>query len=194
MSELSEEREEVTKIFIMDKHIKRKIKPGEETNLEEIAKTAGVTEYPNITIEVPDSDIEITAIKLKISSTDLLNKITRDFGAVCNDGRILITKNSYHLYPDDEIEKVLSEDQTDDRIWDHTLFQSPDFSIVLAGVMKDKLKGIPFGLLFFHSSGISHACNCYYSVDQKKMKVVEPQTDKVYDFSKETCCPILVLI
>lgn len=37
-SELPDERQETTPVFIMDKEIKRKIRKGEETNLEEIAK------------------------------------------------------------------------------------------------------------------------------------------------------------
>lgn len=37
MSELPEKRQKKTKVVIMDKHIKRKVKSGEELKLEEIA-------------------------------------------------------------------------------------------------------------------------------------------------------------
>ena len=195
MSELPPERQEITRVVIMDKHIRRKIRRGEELRLEEIAREEGVLEYPEVPVSVPEAAERMWGDKPTLSSTDLWKAISRDFGSPCSGGHVFVSKNSYFLYTDAEIEKVLSDDLTDLHMWINTYFHSPDFSLVLAGAMKDKLKGVPFGVLWVRlARGAYHACNCYYSFNQKKMKVVEPQTDAIYDFPKARWCPMLVLI
>ena len=79
-------------------------------------------------------------------------------------------------------------------MWINTYFDCDDFSQVIAGHMNDTLKGVPFGTLWFKGPGFYHAVNCYYSKNQKKMKVVEPQNDGIYDFNKAQWCPMLVVI
>jgi len=196
MSELPPERQEKTRILLMDKHIKRKIKPGEELKLEDIAREEGVSEHTKMSIGSPKFADRMFGDKPTLSSTTLKKAIINDFGSPCAGGRIFISKQFYFAYADVEIEKVISEDLTDLNMWVNTYFQSPDFSLVLAGVMKKKLKGVPFGILWvrYYERGSCHAINCYYSWSQKKMKVVEPQTDGIYDFNKEAYCPMLIIL
>ena len=100
----------------------------------------------------------------------------------------------YFLYPTAEIEKVLSEDLTDVQMWINTYFDCDDFAQCVAGAVNQQLKGIPFGTLWFKGPGIYHAVNCFYSKEEKIMKVVEPQTDHIYNFNKNKYCPMLVVI
>lgn len=117
-----------------------------------------------------------------------------DFGSVCKGGAVYLSDGFYFLYPDKDVIKVLGEDLTDLQMWINTYFDCDDFAQVVAGVVNQQLKGIPFGTLWFKGSGIYHAVNCYYSKDQRKMKVVEPQTDGIYNFDKSKYCPMLVVI
>lgn len=192
MSDLPEEKEERTKVIIMDKKMRRKIKSGEELKLAEIASDEGVLEYA----ETPESAPGGTAVISGPTMTgwELAKAIVRDFGQVCGGGAVFLSDGFYFLYPDAEISKVLSENLTDLQMWINTYFDCDDFSQVCAGVMNEQLKGVPFGVLWFKGAGIYHAVNCFYSMSQKKMKVVEPQTDGIYDFNKKKYCPMLVVI
>ncbi|UCG69028.1 MAG: hypothetical protein JSV09_14780 [Thermoplasmata archaeon] len=195
MSELPDKRQEKTRVIIMDKPINRKIKPGEELRLEEIAGEESISDFPEIPDRIPEADMRMMwGDKPRLSSNELWEAISRDFGTACSGGRVFVSKSSYFLYKDEEIKKVLSEDLTDLQMWINTYFHSPDFSLVLEGVMKDKLKGIPFGILWVKGPSFYHACNCFYSQNEKMMKVVEPQTDAIYDFNKASWCPMLVVI
>jgi len=189
MSELPDEREERTRVIIMDKKLKRKVRPGEEERLDEIAAKEGVSEYGE---DVPGGSTVISGPT--ISARELSAAITRDFGKCCKGGAIFMSDSYYFLYPDAEIEKVLSEDLTDLQMWINTYFDCDDFAQVVAGVVNQQLKGAPFGVLWFKCPNMYHAVNCFYSMNQRKMKVVEPQTDRIYDFDKRRCCPMLVVI
>ena len=129
-----------------------------------------------------------------ISGGDLSSAIIRDFGAFSTSGGVFISDGFYFLYPDTQVKKVLSEDLTDLQMWINTYFDCDDFAQVVSGLMNDKLKGVPFGVLWFRGPGFYHAVNCYYSRDQKKMKLVEPQNDAIYDFNKTNWVPVLAMI
>lgn len=195
MSELPAEKEEKTRVIVMDKKLRRKIRPGEEEKLEEIAREEGVEEVNLDLKEPPAAPAGSTTISgPTLSQSDLSAAIARDFGPVCSGGVVFLSDGFWFLYPDHEIEKVLSEDLTDLQMWISTYFDCDDFAQVVAGVVNQQLKGVPFGTLWFKGPYIYHAVNCFYSKNQKKMKVVEPQTDKIYDFNKDRFCPMLVVI
>jgi hypothetical protein len=189
MSDLPVGKEERTKIIVMDKKLIQKIGTGEEQKLAEIA-SKGVLEYT----EAP-TGIGQTVIKGEtLTISQLSTSIMRDFGAFCSGGAVFLSDGFYFLYTDAEIQKVLSEDLTDLNMWINTYFDCDDFAQVVAGVMNDKLKGVPFGVIWFKGPNFYHATNCYYSWNQKKMKIVEPQNDAIYNFNKADWCPMLVLI
>lgn len=190
MSELPDEREERTRVLVMDKKMKRKVRPGEEERLDEIAAEEGVSEYGE---DAPPGGSTVISGPT-ISARSVANAIVRDFGRFCRGGAIFMSDGYYFLYPDAEIKKVLSEDLTDLQMWISTYFDCDDFAQVLAGVVNQQLKGAPFGVLWFKCPGVYHAVNCFYSMNQRKMKVVEPQNDAIYDFNKRRCCPMLVVI
>ena len=195
MSELPEKKEEETRVIVMDKKLQRKITSGEEEKLDEIAKKEVVSEINLDLEEPPAAPAGSTTISgPTVSSKVLAEAIARDFGSVCSGGAIFLSDGFYFLYPDAEIRKVITEDLTDLQMWINTYFDCDDFAQVVAGVLNQQLKGVPFGTLWFKCPRIYHAVNCFYSSDQKKMKVVEPQTDAIYDFNKAKCCPMLVVI
>ena len=195
MSKLPAEKEIKTRVIVMDKKLRRKVRSGEEEKLEEIAREEGVEEINLDLKEPPAAPAGSTTISgPTISVSDLSAAIASDFGPVCSGGAIFLSDGFYFLYPDKDIAKVLSEDLTDLQIWISTYFDCDDFAQVVAGLVNQQLKGIPFGTLWFKGSNIYHAINCFYSREQRKMKVVEPQTDKIYDFNKSICCPMLVVI
>ncbi|MFC1507302.1 lectin MOA-related protein [Thermoproteota archaeon] len=194
MSELPEKKEEETKVVIMDKKIRRRIRVGEEEKLDTIGETEGVLEYTEQPEDVPGAGGETTISGQTITGSTLSNAIVRDFGSVCSGGKVYLSDGFYFLYSDSAVKKVIQEDLTDLQMWINTYFDCDDFSQVVAGFMNDKLKGVPFGVLWFKGKNYYHAVNCYYSQEQKKMKVVEPQNNAVYDFNKSKYCPMLVVI
>jgi hypothetical protein len=195
MSKLPAEREKKTRVVVMDKKLRRKIRPGEEEKLEEIAREEGVEEVNLDLLEPPAAPAGSTTISGPTISVSVLSAaIASDFGPVCSGGAIFLSDGFYFLYPDKDILKVLSEDLTDLQMWISTYFDCDDFAQVVAGLVNQQLKGAPFGTLWFKGPKIYHAINCFYSLEQKKMKVVEPQTDKIYDFNKIVYCPMLVVI
>lgn len=195
MSKLPAEKEKKTRVVVMDKKLRRKIRPGEEEKLEEIAREEGVEEVNLDLMEPPAAPAGSTTISGPTISVSVLSAaIASDFGPVCSGGAIFLSDGFYFLYPDKDIVKVLSEDLTDLQMWISTYFDCDDFAQVVAGLVNQQLKGIPFGTLWFKGPNIYHAINCFYSLEQKKMKVVEPQTDKIYDFNKTIYCPMLVVI
>ena len=191
MSDLPVGKQEKTKVIIMDKKMIRKIGTGEELKLAELA-SKGVLEYSGSPDDAPGGKTTIQGAT--ITGAQLSNAIINDFGTFCTGGAVFLSDGFYFLYSDAEIQKVLSEDLTDLQMWINTYFDCDDFSQVVAGVMNDKLKGVPFGVLWFKGPGFYHAVNCYYSANQKKMKVVEPQNDAMYNFNKAAWCPMLVVI
>jgi len=189
-SELEEGVEEKSRVIVFDKKLKRKLRAGEEGKEDEIASAEGTLEIESAS--VPGGSTTISGPTL--SSGELIKAIQSDFGPVCSGGAVFLSDGFYFLYPDNEIVKVLSEDLTDLQMWINTYFDCDDFAQVVAGVVNQNLKGIPFGTLWFKGPGIYHAVNCFYSRNQRKMKVVEPQTDGIYDFNKTKYCPMLVVI
>lgn len=194
MSDLPEGREEAVEVIVMDKKLRRRLKLGEEQDIEDIAKETGVEE---IDIEAPPSEGPGGTTLISgptINYSDLANAIVRDFGPPCKGGKIFLSDSLYFLYPDDDIKRVLSQSLIDLQMWIAQYFDCDDFAQVTAGIVNQQLKGIPFGTLWFKGPGIYHAVNCFYSYNQRKMKVVEPQTDAIYDFNKSRYCPVLVVI
>lgn len=189
MSTLPEEREERTKVIVMDRKMRRKIRAGEEEKLNEIAEAEGTVESD---LSIPGGTTTISGPT--INHAILANAIASDFGPVCSGGKIFLSDSKYFLYHDQDIIKVLSEDLTDLQMWIAQYFDCDDFAQVVAGQLNRQLKGIPFGVLWFKGPGIYHAVNCFYSLNQMKMKVVEPQTNAIYDFNKNVYCPMLVVI
>jgi hypothetical protein len=191
VSDLPDEKEEKIRVMMLDKKLPRKVEPGEEDNIEDIARTEGTLDADVETLE-PGGTATISGPT--VTKTTVLQAIARDFGATCRGGLVIMSDGYYFLYSTREIEKVLSEDLTDVQMWINTYFDCDDFSQVVAGAINQQLKGIPFGILWYRGPGVYHAVNCFYSKEEKKMKVVEPQTDRIYDFNKSKYCPMLVVI
>lgn len=188
-------KEERTRVMVMDNKLRRKVQPGEEQKLEEVAREAGVEEVDLDLEEAPAGPAGSTTISGQtISVSGLAYCIARDFGPVAPGGGIFLSDGFYFLYPDSQIQKVLSEDLTDLQLWIATYFDCDDFAQVVAGLVNKQLMGIPFGTLWFIGPGIYHAVNCFYSREQRKMKIVEPQTDAIYDFNKARYDPVLVVL
>jgi len=87
MSELPDEREEQTRVLIMDKKMKRKVRPGEEERLDEIAAEEGVSEYSEGA--PPGGSTVISG--WTISARSVANAIVRDFGRFCRGGAIFMS-------------------------------------------------------------------------------------------------------
>lgn len=191
VSELPEGKDETIRVLVLDKKLRRKVAPGEEDNIEGIAEREGTLSIDQETLEPGGS---ATIWGATVTKTEILGAIARDFGLTCKGGLVIMSDGFYFLYPTKEIQKVLSEDLTDLQMWISTFFDCDDFAQVVAGVVNQQLKGIPYGILWYKGPGVYHAINCFYSKEQKKMKVVEPQTDRIYDFDKAKYCPMLVVI
>jgi hypothetical protein len=195
MSVLPMERESTTRVFVMDKKMKRRLRAGEEERIGDIARIEGAMDVDVEVREPPAGPAGTTTISgTTLSGSTLASAIAADFGPTCSGGAIFLSDGFYFLYHDADIQKVLSEDLTDLYMWINTYFDCDDFAQVVAGVLNCQLKGVPFGTLWFKGPGIYHAVNCFYSWDQSKMKVLEPQTDAIYDFNKSVYCPMLVVI
>ncbi|MBU7030596.1 MAG: hypothetical protein HXS48_26925 [Theionarchaea archaeon] len=192
MSELPEKKEERTKVIVMDRKMKRKVRHGEEEDIEAIAREEGILE---LDMDAPPEDSpEIPAAPGAIISGSILAAaIASDFGPTCTGGGIYLSDNKYRLYSDHEIKTVLTADLTDLEVWIAQFFDCDDFAQVVAGVLNHQLKGVPFGILWYKGNQTYHAVNCYYS-SKGNMRVVEPQTDHVYTFDKTKYSPVLIVI
>lgn len=190
MSELDEGHEAVTRVVMMDRKISRKLRSGEEGTQSEIVEAEGSATVESLS--APGGTVTISGTS--ITGAELAKAIARDFGPACKGGGIFLSDGMYFTYSDSDVRKILTEDLTDLQLWINTYFDCDDFAQVVAGVVANQLKGIPFGTLWFKGAGIYHAVNCFYSRDDRKMKVVEPQTDGIYIFDKKTYCPMLVVI
>lgn len=186
ISQMPPEKEETTRVIVFDKKIKRKLMIGEEEKLDEIAGKEGLPEpfEPSGTFTISGPTI---------SSSTLASTIIRDFGQVCRGGGIYMSDSKYCLYPDSEIKSSERRYGRSSSVIEN-YFDCDDFAQVVAGIVNNVLKGIPFGVLWFRGPGVYHAVNCFYSMNQRKMKVVEPQTNRIYDFDKNRYCPMLVII
>ena len=199
MSERDGEEAE-TRIKFLDKKSPRPVETGEEENIDEMAASVGPLEpdfYSSEPKDMPAEDVPTGETRIygpTISASQLADAIVRDFGPVCEGGDIYVSDGTYFLYSDKEIQKVLDETLSDLQMWISEYFDCDDFAQVVAGKMNEELKGSPFGTLWFRGSNFYHAVNCFYSKDQNKMKVVEPQTDAIYDFDKKNHCPQLLMI
>lgn len=187
-NELPSGKEEAVEAILLSNKLAGRVTPGREDNLEEIAAEYGFVSND----EAPAGQTIISGPT--VTASQLLQAIANDFGTPCSGGKIFLSDGFYFLYRMSEIQKVLSEDLTDVQMWINTYFDCDDFAQVVAGVINQQLKGIPFGTLWFKGPGIYHAVNCFYSLEEKKMKVVEPQTDHIYNFNKSKYCPMLVMI
>jgi len=56
-------------------------------------------------------------------------------------------------------------------LWIEEYFDCDDFAQVVFGVVGWHLKGVPFGIIWY-SDGFYHAVNCFYSMEEKKMKML----------------------
>lgn len=194
VSELPNEKEEKFKVLFLDKKLPRKVNEGEEDNIEDIVEQEGYLDedkMPSIP-GGPEGETKITGAT--VTKNEVLDAIARDFGPICSGGFVIMSDGFYFLYPISSIKKVLLEDLTDLQMWISTYFDCDDFAQVVAGIVNQQLKGIPYGILWYKGPGVYHAINCFYSKEEKKMKVVEPQTDRIYDFNKVKYCPMLVVI
>ena len=189
-SDLEEGVEERTRVVVLDKKMRRKVLCGEEGRQDELASAEGTLDVEATAF--PGGSTTLSGPTL--ASKDLAKAIQRDFGSACKGGAVFLSDSFYFLYSDANVTKVLSEDLTDLQLWIAQYFDCDDFAQVVAGVVNQQLKGIPFGTLWFKGPGVYHAVNCFYSNDQKKMKVVEPQTDGIYDFNKKKYCPMLIVV
>lgn len=188
VSELPAEKESIVEAILLDRKVAGRVTRGKEDNLEEIAEEFGFVSDE----EVPAGTSTISGPT--VGASQVLTAIANDLGPTCSGGKVFMSDAQYFLYPTQHIEKVLSEDLTDVQMWINTYFDCDDFAQVVAGFVNQQLKGIPFGTLWFKGPGIYHAVNCFYSMEEKKIKIVEPQTDHIYNFNKSRYCPMLVVI
>jgi hypothetical protein len=188
VSDLPAEKESIVEAILLDRKVAGRVTRGKEDNLEEIAEEFGFVSDE----EVPAGTSTISGPT--VSASQVLTAIANDLGPTCSGGKVFMSDAQYFLYPTQHIEKVLSEDLTDVQMWINTYFDCDDFAQVVAGYVNQQLKGIPFGTLWFKGPGIYHAVNCFYSMEEKKIKIVEPQTDHIYNFNKSRYCPMLVVI
>lgn len=192
MSDLPKKKEEKLRVIVMDRKLKRKIRRGEEEDIAAIAQNEGVRE-----LDIGDTPEDPEGIPAApgaiISGATLASAIASDFGPTCGGGAVYLSDTKYKLYSDADINTVLTSDLTDLEVWISQYFDCDDFAQVVAGVVNSKLKGVPFGILWFKGQRIYHAVNCYYS-PEGKMRVVEPQTDHVFTFDKTKYCPMLIVI
>lgn len=189
-SELEDKVSEKMPVVVLDKKLGRKLRAGEETRLHELSGRTALIEADVLTPPAGGTTIS----GMTVDYSDIVNALYNDFGPVVTGGGVFLSDSFYFLYADADVQKVLSEDLTDLEMWINTYFDCDDFAQVVAGVMNHHLRGIPFGTLWFQGPGIYHAVNCFYSMNDKRMKVVEPQTDAIYYFNKSVYKPVLVVI
>ena len=178
-----EKKKERVRIIFADKKIPKRVKAGEEedfveTGGEKPEKKSGNPSEP----EEPEHAYHVSEYG-NVTSSQLAAAIVRDVRPVASC-IIFISDGIYSLYPTSQIRKVVDEDLTDLQLWTNQYFDCDDFAQVVFGVVGNILRGSAFGMIWYSDGGFYHAVNCFYSLEEKKIKLLEPQTDRIYDFDR----------
>ncbi len=109
-----------------------------------------------------------------------------------------ISDGSYTRYSIWELKEFMNNfDNTDLRVWIAEVFDCDDFSQVLQGNVNGFFPGIPFGTIWYgprKPPWWGHSVNIFYSFQDKKVYLVEPQNDAFYLFNKTLWKPWMVIM
>ncbi len=109
-----------------------------------------------------------------------------------------ISDGSYTEYSIWELKEYMRNfDSTDLRVWIAEVFDCDDFSQVLQGNVNGFFPGIAFGTIWYgprKPPWWGHSVNIFYSYTDKKVYLVEPQSDKFYLFDKKNWVPWMVIL
>ena len=99
---------------------------------------------------------------------------------------VYLSDVEYTEYTISEVESFIEScDYTDEMQHRDQTFDCDDFAQVLCGRVNNELPGIPFGILWYHGRNGEpwhHAVNIFYCGYTRRMYLIEPQTDHIYDF------------
>ncbi len=93
-------------------------------------------------------------------------------------------------------EYLLNFDSTNLQVWISEIFDCDDFSQVVEGNTNMFFKGIPLGTLWYGAKDGSwgHSVNIFYSYEQDKVYLIEPQNDVFYEFNQNSWVPWVVML
>ncbi len=124
---------------------------------------------------------------------DVVSAIRRDIGT--SGYALHISDSSYTGYSIWEVYRfVRYHDNTDHMPYISEVFDCDDFAQVLQGNVNRTMKGIPFGTIWYYGSNWGHAVNIGYCHIQKKIYLVEPQSDRFYRFNKSSWRAGMIII
>ncbi len=122
-----------------------------------------------------------------ISATDLRTLIEKDF-IVDPECHMLLSDVRYRVCPMDVLECYLGKSDVHRKKYIAEWFDCDDFSDALHGqfTFDTYPRGYAHGELWVYTPGGGHAINCFCVKDgnKTKMVVVEPQSNKIFDFPK----------
>jgi len=96
------------------------------------------------------------------------------------DARIYLSDRKYNLATKSEIQRFLERDETDKYKYQVTYFDCDNYSYRLMGNASiPEWASLAFGICWT----VTHAFNIFVGSD-KKVYLIEPQSDKVYEFDK----------
>ena len=129
-----------------------------------------------------------------VPAVNVINAIYRDIGTKGYD--LHISDRSYTGYTIWEVNRCIRwHEYTDLMRYIAEVFDCDDFAEVLCGGVNKRLRGIPFGIIWYYAKDYSwgHAVNIFYCDRTKRIYLIEPQNDRIYYFNKEWH-PALVVI
>lgn len=110
-----------------------------------------------------------------------------------------VSDGSYSGYSLWQVQEFLQNfDNTNLRVWIEEVFDCDDFSQVLQGNINSFFPGIPFGTIWYGPKKgppwWGHSVNIFYSYTNKKVYLVEPQSNTFYTFNKIKWAPWMVIL
>jgi len=122
-----------------------------------------------------------------VTSKYLIKKCNEAFGT--NKWLPLFSDPYYIVCSRKDLETFLAKNQLDKELYVTTVFDCDDFAFVLMGEITKWRPGIAFGICWYDE----HAVNIWYSPEEDKIYLVEPQKDLIYPYPKAKK-PILVMM
>jgi len=76
--------------------------------------------------------------------------------------------------------RFLNKDKTESAQYRKIIHDCDDFAWILHGKIREKFGSVAFGVCWYDE----HAVNIWYSAEDDKVYLVEPQTDEIYSYPK----------
>lgn len=133
--------------------------------------------------------------KPNVPGTNVYNAIKKALGS--GNYIVYMSDGSYTGYTIGELYEYLKNfDSTNLQVWIPEIFDCDDFAQVVQGNTNLFFKGIPLGTLWYGDKAgkWGHAVNIFYSYEQDKIYLIEPQNDVFYEFDQQNWVAWVVML